>query len=101
VEAINEAGADRAAPFLIYQESNVIIRAMRDYLRQDIGEVLIDSVEACLSGSHAPSSAGDAALPAQDQALQDRCRCSTASRSKARSRRPTSVKCACPPAAPS
>ncbi|PKL99756.1 MAG: ribonuclease E/G, partial [Gammaproteobacteria bacterium HGW-Gammaproteobacteria-7] len=32
--------------FLIYQESNVIIRAIRDYLRQDIGEVLIDSVEA-------------------------------------------------------
>ncbi|MFC3609072.1 ribonuclease E [Stutzerimonas tarimensis] len=44
--AVKEASADRAAPFLIYQESNVIIRAIRDYLRQDIGEVLIDSVEA-------------------------------------------------------
>ncbi len=44
--AIKEASADRAAPFLIYQESNVIIRAIRDYLRQDIGEVLVDSVEA-------------------------------------------------------
>lgn len=44
--AIKEASQDRAAPFLIYQESNVIIRAIRDYLRQDIGEVLIDSVEA-------------------------------------------------------
>ncbi len=44
--AITEASQDRAAPFLIYQESNVIIRAIRDYLRQDIGEVLIDSVEA-------------------------------------------------------
>ncbi|MDO8697077.1 MAG: Rne/Rng family ribonuclease, partial [Pseudomonas sp.] len=44
--AIKEASLDRAAPFLIYQESNVIIRAIRDYLRQDIGEVLIDSVEA-------------------------------------------------------
>nr|WP_315983919.1 ribonuclease E/G [Aliamphritea spongicola] len=31
--------------FLIYQESNVVIRAIRDYLRQDIGEVLIDSEE--------------------------------------------------------
>ncbi|MGX5219022.1 ribonuclease E [Pseudomonas segetis] len=44
--AIKEASQDRAAPFLIYQESNVIIRAIRDYLRQDIGEVLVDSVEA-------------------------------------------------------
>ena len=44
--AIKEASQDRAAPFLIYQESNVIIRAIRDYLRQDIGEVLIDSIDA-------------------------------------------------------
>ncbi|QEY59431.1 ribonuclease E [Pseudomonas sp. C27(2019)] len=44
--AITEAAATRSAPFLIYQESNVIIRAIRDYLRQDIGEVLIDSVDA-------------------------------------------------------
>ena len=44
--AIKEASLDRAAPFLIYQESNVIIRAIRDYLRQDIGEVLVDSIEA-------------------------------------------------------
>lgn len=44
--AVKEASAERSAPFLIYQESNVIIRAIRDYLRQDIGEVLIDSVEA-------------------------------------------------------
>ncbi|QUE74598.1 ribonuclease E [Stutzerimonas stutzeri] len=44
--AVKEASQGRPAPFLIYQESNVIIRAIRDYLRQDIGEVLIDSVEA-------------------------------------------------------
>ncbi|SFM19563.1 ribonuclease E [Marinobacter zhejiangensis] len=42
-EAITQAASDRKAPFLIHQESNVIIRAVRDYLRQDIGEVLIDS----------------------------------------------------------
>ncbi|SDS36404.1 RNAse E [Halopseudomonas xinjiangensis] len=42
-EAIKSASSERTAPFLIYQESNVIIRAIRDYLRQDIGEVLIDS----------------------------------------------------------
>ena len=44
-EAIKGASEERKAPFLIYQESNVIIRAIRDYLRQDIGEVLIDSEE--------------------------------------------------------
>lgn len=42
-EAISQAAGERKAPFLIHQESNVIIRAVRDYLRQDIGEVLIDS----------------------------------------------------------
>ena len=41
--SIDDASQDRKAPFLIYQESNVIIRAIRDYLRKDIGEVLIDS----------------------------------------------------------
>lgn len=44
-DAITSAAEQRNAPFLIYRESNVIIRAMRDYLRQDIGEVLIDSPE--------------------------------------------------------
>ncbi|MDP1539327.1 MAG: ribonuclease E [Moraxellaceae bacterium] len=41
--AIQTAGQEKAAPFLIYQESNVIIRAVRDYLRQDINDVLIDN----------------------------------------------------------
>lgn len=44
-ESITEASKTRQAPFLIYQESNVIIRAIRDYLRQDIGEVLVDAPE--------------------------------------------------------
>lgn len=44
--AIKEAAGSSPAPFLIYQESNVIIRTIRDYLRQDIGEVLIDTVDA-------------------------------------------------------
>ncbi|SFX45461.1 ribonuclease E [Marinospirillum alkaliphilum] len=44
-ESINTAATQKPAPFLIYRESNVIIRAMRDYLRQDIGEVLIDNQE--------------------------------------------------------
>ena len=40
--AIKEASVGRPAPFLIHQESNVIVRAIRDYLRRDVGEVLID-----------------------------------------------------------
>ncbi|GIU49925.1 ribonuclease E [Shewanella algidipiscicola] len=40
--AIEEAAKTRPAPFLIHQESNVIVRAIRDYLRRDVGEVLID-----------------------------------------------------------
>ena len=42
-KAIETAAAERQAPFLIYQESNVIIRALRDYFRNDIGEILIDN----------------------------------------------------------
>ncbi|HMB39653.1 MAG TPA: Rne/Rng family ribonuclease [Wenzhouxiangellaceae bacterium] len=42
-EAILAAAGSRKAPFLIYQESNVIIRALRDHMREDIGEILIDS----------------------------------------------------------
>jgi ribonuclease E len=44
-ESIEKAAAERPAPFLIYQESNVIIRALRDHLRGDIGEILIDDAE--------------------------------------------------------
>ncbi len=42
-ESIQDAAEQKEPPFLILQESNVIIRAIRDYLRQDIGEVLIDN----------------------------------------------------------
>ncbi len=45
-EAIDQAAELKSAPFLIYPESDVIIRAIRDYLRDDIGEILIDSDEA-------------------------------------------------------
>ncbi len=40
--AIKEAAESAPAPFLIHQESNVIVRAIRDYLRRDVGEILID-----------------------------------------------------------
>ncbi|MCD8521472.1 MAG: ribonuclease E [Saccharospirillaceae bacterium] len=42
-DAIKRASDERPAPCLLLQESNVIIRAIRDYLRQDVGEVLIDT----------------------------------------------------------
>jgi len=40
--SIDEASQTRPAPFLIYQESNLITRAIRDYLRNDINEIIID-----------------------------------------------------------
>ncbi|MDG4597953.1 MAG: Rne/Rng family ribonuclease [Candidatus Contendobacter sp.] len=43
-KAIETASSQKKAPFLIYQESNIIIRALRDYLRADIGEILVDNL---------------------------------------------------------
>lgn len=44
-KAIAEAALVKPAPYLLYQESRLIIRALRDYLRSDIGEILIDHPE--------------------------------------------------------
>jgi len=41
--AIEKAATERSASFLIYQESNLFIRALRDHLRNDINEILIDN----------------------------------------------------------
>lgn len=41
-EAIDRSSKEQSQPFLIFQESNVIIRALRDHLRADIDEILID-----------------------------------------------------------
>ena len=41
-EAIKEAVVQRPAPFLIYQEGNAIVRAVRDHFSNEIGEILID-----------------------------------------------------------
>ncbi len=40
--SIEKAAAERPAPFLVYQESNLFIRALRDHMRNDIGEILVD-----------------------------------------------------------
>ena len=44
-QAIDEASRSKAAPFLIHRESNVIVRSIRDYLRRDIGEIVIDDAK--------------------------------------------------------
>ena len=41
-EAIKNVVVERPSPFLIYRESNAIVRALRDYLTNEIGEILID-----------------------------------------------------------
>ena len=43
--AIQQASDSRPSPFLIYRESTAILRALRDYLADDIGEILIDKQE--------------------------------------------------------
>ena len=42
-EQIEAAAKDRPAPFLVFRESDAVTRAMRDYLSDDIGEVLVDN----------------------------------------------------------
>jgi len=44
-DAILKASDSKPAPFLIHQESDVIIRSLRDYLRADIGEIVVDKKE--------------------------------------------------------
>ncbi|MEQ8798799.1 MAG: Rne/Rng family ribonuclease [Salinisphaeraceae bacterium] len=62
-EAIGKAAEEKKAPFLIYQESNVIIRALRDYLRDDIGEVIVDQPEIYESGREFMEQVMPQALP--------------------------------------
>jgi ribonuclease E len=45
-EAIERSSNEQKAPFLVFQESNVIIRALRDHLRGNIDEILIDNEES-------------------------------------------------------
>ena len=45
-EAIKKVVVEKSSPFLIYQESNAVIRSLRDYLSNDIGEILVDAEES-------------------------------------------------------
>src|ERR1700749_927260 len=49
-EQIEAAAKDRPAPFLVFRESDAVTRAMRDYLSDDIGEVLVDNDAAFQKG---------------------------------------------------
>ena len=43
---ITDESSKAKAPHFLFQESNVIVRAIRDYLRHDVGEVIVDGQEA-------------------------------------------------------
>src|SRR6476646_447237 len=45
-DQIDAASKDRSAPFLVFRESDAVTRSMRDYLSDDIGEVLVDDPAA-------------------------------------------------------
>ena len=45
-DQIASAAEGRSAPFLVYRESDAVTRALRDYLSDDIGEVLVDDAAA-------------------------------------------------------
>ena len=45
-EGINEADTLKNSPILIFKESDIIIRALRDYLKEDIEEIWVDTEEA-------------------------------------------------------
>jgi ribonuclease E len=49
--AILNVVLERASPFLLYRESDSVVRALRDYLTNDIGEILIDD-EATYKEAH-------------------------------------------------
>ena len=62
-QAIEEAAKSQSGVFLIYQESSLVIRAIRDYFSYEIGEILIDSREiyeqACQFMTHVMPASAD------------------------------------------
>jgi len=97
-EAIQKAADENKAPKLIYQESNVIIRALRDYFRNDIGEIIIDNPEVYQQAQDFVSQV----MPHNQRKLKlyTGSRCSIATRSKARSSPRSRARCTCPPVVP-
>ena len=95
-EAIKQVVVTRPAPFLIYQEGNAIVRALRDYFSNDIGEILIDN-PAIYQEARRVHGARASAQHQEAQALrgQHGSAVHALSRSRARSSRPTATRCSC------
>jgi ribonuclease E len=75
--AIEDASKNQSGAFLIYQESSLVIRAIRDYFHQEIGEILIDTEsiyeQACQFMSHVmPANVGRVKLYRDDVPLFSR-----------------------------
>ncbi|SEP15856.1 Rne/Rng family ribonuclease [Nitrosovibrio sp. Nv6] len=75
--AIEDASSSQSGAFLIYQESSLVIRAIRDYFHQEIGEILIDTEsiyeQACQFMSHVmPANVGRVKLYRDDVPLFSR-----------------------------
>lgn len=90
-----KAAESRPAPFLIHQESNVIVRAFRDYLRQDIGEILIDNPKVLELARQHIAALGRPDFSSKIKLYTGEIRCSATTRSSHRSSPPSSVKFVC------
>ncbi|STQ12673.1 ribonuclease E [Enterobacter cloacae] len=97
-EAIQKAAESRPAPFLIHQESNVIVRAFRDYLRQDIGEILIDNPKVLELARQHIAALVVRTSPAKSNCTPVKSHFSATIRLNPRLSPPSSVKCVCHPA---
>jgi ribonuclease E len=100
-EAVSSAAKENRSPVLLYRESNVIIRAVRDYLREDIDQVLIDSPDAFKQATDFVRLVMPQVSKIAFDATKTVFPCSIASRSRARSKRRSSARCACPRVVPS
>lgn len=45
-EAVKQAAVAKAGPYLIHQESDVVIRSIRDHLKQDVGEIIVNEKDS-------------------------------------------------------
>ena len=85
-DAIAKAAKGRGAPFLVYQESDAVTRALRDYLRDDIGEILVDDDGAFQKAPEYMQRFMPQTRSASSSSTPTTSRCSRATRSRARSR---------------
>ena len=100
-DQIDAATKDRPAPYLVYRESDAVTRSLRDYLGDDIGEVLVDDDATFATAQEYMTRFMPPEAQKRSSATPTTSRCSRASRSRARSNRRTRTRWSCPPAAPS